>query len=110
MATYRLAISTGAVIEQSALVYNAEHLNELQNEKDVSNLEIYLFSPDELNKSSRWLLEPLLEIKEVSIYDTKEIVTIFILKNGKKYINTTLDIKKHPFKRHKTIFKSTPHH
>lgn len=74
------------------LIDQIDHLLKLNSTPDFHITEVTLVSPSYMNGDEHWKMEPLSEIQEgfVDASDTQTNVHLFILKDGRRYIDDKL--------------------
>ena len=83
-----------------------EHFKEFAKSKDVKIIEPCIVTPEHMNGSNQWLMEP---IKEIWIGNNPEFeddyIHTFVLRNGKKYHDSYEDIPEEKLLNNKLIIK-----
>jgi len=95
------------IYTRTELVSKIETLINFTEEFGCDLIEVSLASPGRLNHTNRWKLEPLKEIKvgfEPELTNGQD-AKIYILKNGKQYIDSSLDTPLKKLKNVESIFR-----
>jgi len=101
--TYQKA--TVPELQRTILLLTAEQLERLSCFDEVEIVEVNLVSPGYLNKTGKWLLEPLSKIL-VGLEPVDHLQEAFIYKmdDGQKYIDSALDTEEKNIRKINCIF------
>jgi len=101
--TYQKA--TVPELQRTILLLTAEQLERLNHYDEVEIVEVNLASPGYLNKTGKWLLEPLSKIY-VGFEPEEHLQEAFIyqMDDGQKYIDSALDTEEKNIRKIHCIF------
>ena len=85
-------------------VSNIKELINMSNEIIVHIDQVYLVSPGHLNKSDKWMMEPIDKIMEGSEPEYNQISHIYIVENGNRYIDSGFGSKEEKLINIKTLY------
>lgn len=87
------------------LIDQVEHLLDIEKNPVMKIVEVDLVSPSYMNGTKRWEMAPLVKIIEGKEQEYQQTVNVFVLANGKHYLESGEQYKEQELIDPRTIFK-----
>lgn len=102
---YRTLVEDGVHKKDILLITNSDILMELESDERIEIVEVYLVSPEQINRGEHWKMEPVIKIFSGSTPASEQILSIYLLADGNTYASPSIDVDMDDIQHVKTIFE-----
>ena len=100
---YNIELEEGGM-RNMLLVTSIDDLIEINKDTKINVEHIYLVSPEHMNKSKRWMMDPIKEILSGLDPEHEQSSYVYVLENGKRYVYSFMSSSEEELRNIKTIY------
>ena len=103
---FSMSYEDGSRKSDILFVSNIDDVIGMNHEPLIQLEEVYLVSPGHLNKSSKWLMEPLGKLLVGLEPEHDQYAHIYVVENGNRYLDSALGSKEEELRGINTLFSN----